>query len=229
VLHYSGHGGSVKDEDGDEEDGYDETLVPVDYKSSGHIVDDDIHDILCKGLPRGVRLTAIVDCCHSATVLDLPFTYNVNGDLEIIENDRNEGISKLVAAGARFALDGNKKAAVSNVTVGMKLLMSGGSGGGSSSRARSAREKTVRTKSTHADVICFSGCKDKQTSADATIDGKATGAMSYALIQCLSRDHGKITYTNLLRQMRRTLSGKYSQVPMLSAGRKLVLDEPFGI
>jgi hypothetical protein len=28
-THYSGHGGKVKDQDGDEKDGYDETLVPL--------------------------------------------------------------------------------------------------------------------------------------------------------------------------------------------------------
>jgi hypothetical protein len=28
-CHYSGHGGKIKDDNGDEEDGFDETLVPV--------------------------------------------------------------------------------------------------------------------------------------------------------------------------------------------------------
>jgi hypothetical protein len=32
-THYSGHGGKLRDDDGDEKDGYDETLVPVDYTS----------------------------------------------------------------------------------------------------------------------------------------------------------------------------------------------------
>lgn len=40
-----------------------------------------------------------------------------------------------------------------------------------------------------ADVIMFSGCKDNQTSADAFINGQATGAMSHALVTALSRDH----------------------------------------
>jgi len=34
-THYSGHGGKVRDDDGDEKDGFDETLVPVDYASAG--------------------------------------------------------------------------------------------------------------------------------------------------------------------------------------------------
>jgi len=39
-FHFSGHGGQTEDLDGDEEDGLDETIYPVDFKQSGHIVDD---------------------------------------------------------------------------------------------------------------------------------------------------------------------------------------------
>ena len=39
-LHYSGHGGQTEDLDGDEEDGLDETILPVDFNQSGMIVDD---------------------------------------------------------------------------------------------------------------------------------------------------------------------------------------------
>ena len=31
-MHYSGHGGSMRDDNGDEKDGMDETLVPLDYQ-----------------------------------------------------------------------------------------------------------------------------------------------------------------------------------------------------
>ena len=37
----SGHGGQTPDLDGDEDDGYDEVIYPVDFKQAGHIVDDD--------------------------------------------------------------------------------------------------------------------------------------------------------------------------------------------
>lgn len=42
-----------------------------------------------------------------------------------------------------------------------------------------AAEKTKQTRTSPADVIMWSGCKDSQTSADASEAGKATGAMSY--------------------------------------------------
>ena len=40
-VHYSGHGGRVRDVSGDEEDGYDSTLIPVDFRNAGQILDDD--------------------------------------------------------------------------------------------------------------------------------------------------------------------------------------------
>ena len=39
-FHYSGHGSQVKDKDGDEIDGLDETILPVDFQKSGMIIDD---------------------------------------------------------------------------------------------------------------------------------------------------------------------------------------------
>jgi len=68
-FHYSGHGGQTKDLNGDEADGYDEVIYPVDFKRAGHIVDDYMHDIMVKPLPHGCRLTAIFDSCHSGSAL----------------------------------------------------------------------------------------------------------------------------------------------------------------
>lgn len=42
-LHYSGHGGQVKDPDGDRESGYDDTIVPLDYKINGQLDSDTLH------------------------------------------------------------------------------------------------------------------------------------------------------------------------------------------
>eukprot|EP00525_Craspedostauros_australis_P002495 CAMPEP_0198134924 /NCGR_PEP_ID=MMETSP1442-20131203/60321_1 /TAXON_ID= /ORGANISM="Craspedostauros australis, Strain CCMP3328" /LENGTH=401 /DNA_ID=CAMNT_0043796081 /DNA_START=349 /DNA_END=1553 /DNA_ORIENTATION=- len=61
---------------GDEEDGYDETLIPVDFKSAGQIIDDDILKMLVMPMPAGVNVTVLMDCCHSGTVLDLPYSIN---------------------------------------------------------------------------------------------------------------------------------------------------------
>lgn len=63
-FHFSGHGGSVRDLNGDEADGMDETILPIDHDRAGQIIDDEIHDVMVRPLQKGVRLTAIFDSCH---------------------------------------------------------------------------------------------------------------------------------------------------------------------
>jgi len=79
-LHYSGHGGKLRDDGNDEEDGYDETLIPLDYQSAGQIRDDDLLRTLVIPMQEGVFVTSVMDCCHSGTVLDLPYNYQGEGD-----------------------------------------------------------------------------------------------------------------------------------------------------
>lgn len=81
-LHYSGHGGKMRDDDGDEKDGYDETLVPLDFTSAGQIRDDDVFATLIGPMKRGVTVTSIMDCCHSGSVLDLPYVFVGDGSQE---------------------------------------------------------------------------------------------------------------------------------------------------
>jgi len=88
-CHYSGHGGRLADDNGDEEDGYDETLIPVDFEKSGQIRDDDLLKKLIHPMAEGVNMTCLMDCCHSGTVLDLPYRFTADGDIEEMEmNER---------------------------------------------------------------------------------------------------------------------------------------------
>ncbi|KAL3524099.1 hypothetical protein ACH5RR_016933 [Cinchona calisaya] len=73
VFHYSGHGSQQRNYTGDEVDGYDETLCPLDFETQGMIVDDEINATIVRPLPPGAKLHAIIDACHSGTMLDLPF------------------------------------------------------------------------------------------------------------------------------------------------------------
>eukprot|EP00997_Jenningsia_sp_PLL12_P002879 NODE_1513_length_1140_cov_191.428048_g1150_i1.p1 GENE.NODE_1513_length_1140_cov_191.428048_g1150_i1~~NODE_1513_length_1140_cov_191.428048_g1150_i1.p1 ORF type:complete len:353 (+),score=103.76 NODE_1513_length_1140_cov_191.428048_g1150_i1:55-1059(+) len=75
-FHYSGHGGQLRDDDGEEKDGMDETIIPLDYQTTGQMRDDTILKSLIVPLPKGVTLTVVMDCCHSGTVLDLPYIFS---------------------------------------------------------------------------------------------------------------------------------------------------------
>jgi hypothetical protein len=78
VFHFSGMGAQVCDDDGDEVDGYDEAICPMDSFQKGPILDDEINEVIVRPLVRGVRLHAIVDACHSDSVLDLPFMCRIS-------------------------------------------------------------------------------------------------------------------------------------------------------
>ncbi|XP_073122737.1 metacaspase-1-like isoform X2 [Henckelia pumila] len=78
VFYFSGHGLRQPDLHGDEIDGYDETICPVDFQTKGMILDNYINDTIVKPLISGVTLHAIVDSCHSGTILDLSHAYNIH-------------------------------------------------------------------------------------------------------------------------------------------------------
>lgn len=84
-FHYSGHGYYIRDRSGDEEDGMDECLCPVDYQESGLIRDDDLRNIV-KYIDSTCRGIFIMDCCHSGTILDLKYQYVGKNENKIANN-----------------------------------------------------------------------------------------------------------------------------------------------
>ncbi|KAF9306853.1 Ca(2+)-dependent cysteine protease [Mortierella antarctica] len=213
-FHFSGHGGQKADEDGDEEDGNDETIYPVDHEQAGFITDDVMHDLMVRPLPAGCRLTAIMDCCHSGSALDLPYIYSTTGDIKEASVLADVG-SGVFSAGVAY-LRGDKKAVMRGLMdMGKKII----------SRKNVDREKKEK-KASEADCIMFSGCKDTQTSADAMEQGNATGALSFAVIAAL-RDRPQQTYLELLNSIRDILRAKYSQKPQLSASHPVDLSLQF--
>jgi len=85
---------------------------------------------------------------------------------------------------------------------------------------RKAEEYARATRTSAADVISWSGCKDDQTSADTQEAGKATGAMSWAFIEALSMNPQQ-SYQGLLVNLRQLLQAKYSQKPQLSSSHPM--------
>lgn len=78
VFQFSGHGSRVPDQNGEEPDGWDETLCPVDtnLESSSHdLLDDEIETLLTELTKYTDNVTVILDSCHSGTATrDLEFT-----------------------------------------------------------------------------------------------------------------------------------------------------------
>lgn len=97
-FHYSGHGGQEAAVEGDEEDGYNETILPLDFQQTGQMADDELHARLVRPLPVGCRLTALFDSCHSGTALDLPYVYSTSGNIKETHVSMNVGKGLLGAA-----------------------------------------------------------------------------------------------------------------------------------
>lgn len=216
-FHYSGHGGQTKDLDGDEDDGMDDVIYPLDFETQGDLVDDIMHDIMVKSLPPGARLTALFDSCHSGTVLDLPYTYSTKGIIKEPNVWKDVGQDGLQAAMA-YAV-GNRSSLLSslgNIASSVKNNVTG----------NVDRERVKQIKFSPADVIMFSGSKDNQTSADATENGQATGAMSYAFVKVLTLQPQQ-SYLSLLQNMRQELISKYSQKPQLSSSHPIDVNLQF--
>lgn len=167
-LTCTGHGGQTEDLDGDEEDGYDEVIYPVDFKTQGHIVDDEMHRIMyvfaycfilifltlyrVGPLRPGVRLTAIFDSCHSGSALDLPYIYSTQGLLKEpnLAKEAGQGLLGIVSSYARGDLIGMGTSAFGLIKKAVK--------------GDDVYQKNLRTKTSPADVIMWSGSKDSQTS-----------------------------------------------------------------
>lgn len=86
-IYYSGHGSYTLDNNGDELDGRDELLVPLDFNM---IRDDELKSLITQYGKEGSNLYALFDCCHSGSTLDLKYQIleKLNYD-DVTDNERN--------------------------------------------------------------------------------------------------------------------------------------------
>lgn len=76
-LHFSTHGQPFEDLSGDEDDGWDESIVPVDapiefikgkYEGENHLIDDELHEY-CTKIRKAIgtkgMLYVVIDACHA--------------------------------------------------------------------------------------------------------------------------------------------------------------------
>ncbi|MDE0465265.1 MAG: caspase family protein [Caldilineaceae bacterium] len=73
-FHYSGHGSQAISSDPNEPDGYDETLVPSDSRTTDDrgrpvydILDKELAALIAAAEERGAKVTVVLDCCHAGS------------------------------------------------------------------------------------------------------------------------------------------------------------------
>jgi metacaspase-1 len=200
LVHYSGHGSHVPDDNGDESDGRDEILCPADLDWDDPLRDDWLRTTL-DGVKAGVNLTVIMDCCHSGTntraILppDAPIKERYlpsPSSLKAVESGRSE--PRKISSELR----------------------------GSPRAARKARD-IVKAE---LPEVLITGCRDTQTSADAFINGKFNGALTFALVEAIRKSRGRLTYRQLHDRAAGVLkTRKFEQVPQLE-GRSERFEQP---
>jgi len=86
-----------------------------------------------------------------------------------------------------------------------------------------------RVSECDGNVLMISGCMDSQTSAEALIDNKRQGAMTWSFIESINKTPTS-SWRELLKSMRGLLkSNKYTQIPQLSTDSLYDIDLPLFI
>jgi hypothetical protein len=89
LLHYSGHGGLTVDRSRDEASGFDSCIFPVSPEGRVESILDDELRAAVDAVPAGCTLTAVFDCCHSGTCLDLRYALApASRDACVVTEDR---------------------------------------------------------------------------------------------------------------------------------------------
>ena len=83
-LHYSGHGSYILDQNGDEKDKRDETIISSDLLN---ISDDEIFDIVNKNI-NDSNLFAVFDSCHSGTGMDLEYNLDITNPMKVVKSGK---------------------------------------------------------------------------------------------------------------------------------------------
>jgi hypothetical protein len=159
VFHYSGHGSYIQDNNGDESDGRDELIVPLDYERAGMIFDDWLYKNMVMRVPKGATLWGFSDCCHSGTLFDLKFNFQSACTYK----------KRRLVPGSQY----------NHIEWTDKFTQS--------IENKNSNEVPL------GHIVMFSGCQDRETSADANVNGIFQGAFTYCLIETIKNNMERLT------------------------------------
>jgi len=218
VFHFSSHGTQVDDQSDDEWECKDEVIVPYDHDWDNPFRDDDLRAVF-DVIPEGVNFTFIADCCHSGTIQKLAPEIEFEPRYLIPPREIMDAIEAKLAkrdaeadawAAAQLAqmLQGVPQDQwVAKMQEYLALL-----------RRRFRENKYgVIPVGRHA---LLAGCEDRQTAADARIEGDYRGAFTWALGRAIKDANGNLTYDQLITRIGSNLKA-YEQRPQLECPSEL--------
>ena len=163
----------MPDDNGDEADGRDEILCPTDLDWDDPLRDDWLRTTF-DGLRAGVNLTVIMDCCHSGT-----------NTRAILPPDAPIKERYLPSPWSLKAVESGRSLP-KKVTSELR-------------RSPRAARKTKDIVKAELPEVLITGCRDTQTSADAFINGRYNGALTFALVDAIRKSKGRLTYQGAAR------------------------------
>ena len=214
IFHFSSHGTQVPDESDDEMDVQDEVIVPFDHDWSKPFRDDDLRAIF-DTIPDGVNFTFIADCCHSGSIqkglLDSGIEFkpryltpppDIIDRIRELEQKRKDAADAAAAAELMQMLqDVPREEQAAKMAEYIAQL-----------RKKLAENKfAVIPEAKH---FLLAACEDRQTAADAHIEGDYHGAFTWALYRGVKEAQGSLTYDDVIARISANLSD-YDQIPQL--------------
>lgn len=163
-LHFSCHGQPVEDLDGDEADGWDEAIIPIDaqknyvkniYKGENHITDDELNRFfrtIRTKIGRKGYLTVVVDACHAGT----SYRGEENED-SVFVRGTNSGFSE---RGLKFVPKIDKRGRIN-----------------------------IEKSDNMSDICIIEACRSYQINNEIKCDGKYYGPLSYYTNKVLQSNH----------------------------------------
>jgi hypothetical protein len=194
VIHYSGHGSNIPDNNGDEADSRDEILCPTDLDWEDPLRDDWLR-ITLDGVRAGVSLTVLMDCCHSGTATrailppEAPKPRYLPSPWDLIATESGREVRGRIRSQLR--------------RTGV-------------SRARTRDVAVVETPE-----VLINACRNTQIATDALIGGEYHGAFTHALVEATKAAKGDLTYRQLSEHTTKLLRDRHvDQSPQLFGQRK---------
>ncbi|MGZ8736273.1 MAG: peptidoglycan-binding protein [Nocardioides sp.] len=157
LITYSGHGGQVDDQNGDEPDLRDETWVLYDRQ----VVDDELFQMWSQ-FAAGVRLLVLSDSCHSGTVARNMIATAGRNRMASYTREVAELATVTAVTPKHMPYDVQRRD--NDTRRGTYQFVQALSG---------ARE----TSTLAASLILISGCQDNQLSYDGPVNGQFTGTL----------------------------------------------------
>ncbi len=210
-ISFSGHGSYLNDTGGDERDGRDECICPLDVTTHGVILDDVINSYL-RRIPSTCRVICLFDCCHSGTMGDLAYRYSYQ--LKPGRRRRvRQRVRRRIRRGRRWIYRYVRRWVWK--TEPGRWVWAG---------------QTQNQTGLPSHIITISGCRDPETSADVYYShlGRWGGALTESFLKCIKNCQGQLSCGQLCQQLNEEMKrGKLSQQPVLATSYHLKPEDIF--